>query len=787
MRNYTSAASAAFLLFFAGAGLAFQATEKPAALTAEDYARAEKFLGYNTSPLVLRASVQPNWLPGDRFWYRNLLSKGSEFILVDAVRGTRGPAFDQAGVAAALSAAEGKFYEAADLPFTEFEFSADGKRLSFVVGSRGYSCDLRGRAMKAEDIAPVDLSGARPPGSAEPESLSPDGRLGVFIRNDNLWLREKATGAEKQLTFDGVKDFGYATDNAGWSGSDRPVVTWSPDSRKIATFQQDQRGVGDMVLVETKIGRPALHTWKYPLPGDETVTMIQRVIVHLDGPRVVRLKMAPDQHRGSILDDIKAADGSMEDTAWSEDSRRLAFVSSSRDHKTAWFRVADSETGEVRDILEEKVPTFFESGADSPNWRFLASSGEFIWFSERDNWGQLYLYDLEAGRLKNQITSGEGNVTRILRVDSKNRRLTFLGVGREKGRDPYFRDLYRIDFDGRNPTLLTPEDMDHEVSLAPSGKFLIDSFSRPDVPPTTILRAADGRAVLTLEKADISGLLAAGWTPPTPITVKGRDGVTDLYGLMFRPSRFDPNRKYPILNNIYPGPQSGSVGSRSFAAARRDTRAIAELGFIVVQIDGMGTPGRSKKFHDAYYGDMADNTLPDQIAGMRELAERFPWIDLDRAGIYGHSGGGFAAAAAMFHYPDFFKVGVSQSGNHDNQGYEDDWGEKWHGLLERKPDGSSNYDSQANQNFARNLKGKLLLTHGTMDTNVPPDLTLLVVDELIKANKDFDLILLPNKGHFYGNEPYMMRRRWDYLVRYLLGAEPPREYEFRPPAAGSRR
>ncbi|MCX6565885.1 MAG: DPP IV N-terminal domain-containing protein [Candidatus Aminicenantes bacterium] len=785
MRHQKLAVSAAFLLFFAWAGFAFQAGEKPAALTAEDYARAEKFLGANTSPLVFRASVRPNWLPGDRFWYRNQLANGSEFILVDAARGVRGPAFDQAGVAAALSAAEGKSYEASALPFLEFEFSADGRRFSFVVGSRRYSCDLRGRAMKAEDIAPVESPGARPPVSAEPESLSPAGRLGVFIRNDNLWSREKTSGAEKQLTFDGVKDFGYATDNAGWSRSDRPVVTWSPDSQKIATFQQDQRGVGEMALVETKIGRPALQTWKYPLPGDETVTMIQRVVVHLDGPRVVRLKMAPDQHRSSVADDIKAADGSMEDTAWSEDSRRLAFVSSSRDHKTAWFRVADSETGEVRDVLEEKVPTFFESGADSPNWRFLSSSGEFVWFSERDDWGQLYLYDLETGRLKNQITSGEGNVTRILRVDPENRRLTFLGVGRENGRDPYFRHLYRIDFDGRNQTLLTPEDMDHEVSLAPSGKYMIDSFSRPDVPPSTVLRTADGHAVLTLEKADISGLLAAGWTPPTPITVKGRDGVTDLYGLMYRPSRFDPNRKYPILNNIYPGPQIGSVGSRSFAAARRDALAIAELGFVVVQIDGMGTPGRSKKFHDAYYGDMADNTLPDQIAGMKELAGRFPWIDLDRAGIYGHSGGGFAAAAAMFHYPDFFKVGVSQSGNHDNRGYEDDWGEKWQGLLERKPDGSSNYDSQANQSFAGNLKGKLLLTHGTMDENVPSYLTLLVVDELIKANKDFDLILLPNRGHGYGNEPYMMRRRWDYFVRYLLGAEPPKEFTFQPPAADS--
>ena len=246
-----------------------------------------------------------------------------------------------------------------------------------------------------------------------------------------------------------------------------------------------------------------------------------------------------------------------------------------------------------------------------------------------------------------------------------------------------------------------------------------------------------------------------------------------LYGLMYRPTNFDPSKKYPIINNIYPGPQTGSVGSRQFSAARGDTQAIAELGFIVVQIDGMGTPWRSKRFHAAYYGNMGDNTLPDQVAGMKELASRYPWIDIDRAGIYGHSGGGFATAAAMFRYPDFFKVGVSQAGNHDNRVYEDDWAEKWQGLLEKNADGTTNYDNQANQLVAHQLKGKLLLAHGSMDNNVPFYSTLLVVDALIKANKDFDLIIFPNRGHGFGSEPYMVRRRWDYFVRHLLGAEPP--------------
>jgi dipeptidyl-peptidase 4 len=356
----------------------------------------------------------------------------------------------------------------------------------------------------------------------------------------------------------------------------------------------------------------------------------------------------------------------------------------------------------------------------------------------------------------------------------------FAAVGKEKGRDPYFRHFYRIGIDGKNLKLLTPEDADHDIALSPSGNFFVDTYSTPEAPPATVLRDADGKAVMDVEKADISRLVATGWKPPTRITVKARDGQTNLYGLLYKPTSLDPAKKYPIVNHIYPGPQTGSVGGRAFSAARGDAQALAELGFVVVEIDGMGTPWRSKKFHEAYFGNMGDNTLPDQVGGMKQLAERFPWIDLERAGIYGHSGGGYATADAMFRYPDFFKVGISESGNHDNRVYEDDWAEKWIGLLEKRPDGTSNYDTQANQPLAGNLKGKLLLAHGTMDNNVPPNNTLLVVDALIKANKDFDLLMLPNQAHGYGSESnYMTRRRWDYFVKNLLGAEPPKEYKMR--------
>jgi dipeptidyl-peptidase-4 len=747
----------------------------PRAFTADDYKQAEKFMTYNTRPLVFH-EVRGKWMPEDRYLFRDSGPEGSEFVILDAAHGTRQPAFDHARLAAALSAAAGETYSAALLPFTTFEFSADGKSISFQLKSQKWACDLEASKCTAE---PKSAKGGT---ERSEEAISPDGKSAAFIRDYNLWVRDVTSGKEAQLTTDGVKDFGYATDNAGWIHSNRPILLWSADSRKIATFQQDQRGVGEMYLVETKVGHPVLQAWKYPLPGDDVVTTIQRVVIDLDAHRVIRLELPADQHRTTLCDDVECRGSDWADVEWSPDATHLAFVSTSRDHKHEQFRVADATTGAVRDVFDETAATQYESGWGRVNWHYLPASNEVIWFSERDNWGHLYLYDLASGRLKNQITSGEWVVTQLLRVDEKNRVLYFLGCGREKGRIPYFPHLYRIGFDGKNLALLTPEDGNHEVSFSSSGRYFLDSYSKPDVPAVAVLRDEAGKLVSTIAKMDISRLLAAGWQPPVLITVKARDGVTDLYGLMYKPTNLDPTKKYPIVNYIYPGPQGGSVSFWGFAPARQDAQPLAELGFAVVQIEGLGNPLRSKKFHDFYYGNMGDNTLPDQIAGMKELAQKYSWIDIERAGIFGHSGGGYAAADAMFRYPDFFKVGISESGNHDNREYEDDWGERYQGLLVRNADGTTNYDDQANQHLAKNLKGHLLLAHGTLDDNVPPYNTLLVVNELIKANKDFDLLLLPNQHHGYGSATrYMTRRRWDYFVRYLLGAEPPHEYELHPP------
>lgn len=743
---------------------------EPENITTQDYARAESFLSASTNPLIFKASIRPTWLENNMFWYRNNIPEGHEFILVDAKKKKRSKAFDHQKLASTLSGLTGKRVDAYKLPISGLEFDSKGKITGFSALGKMYSYDPKQQAKELGKVVRSFASAA----------TSPDGKMEAFIKDFNLWTRNLESGVEKQLTKDGIEDFGYATNNAGWTKSNRPVLLWSPDSKKIATFQHDGRGVGEMYMATTKVGHPELEAWKYPLPEDSVIFRIHRIVIHVDEPRIVRFKMKPDQHRSTITDHIATRGGKMADVEWSKDASSLAFVSSSRDHKVATLRVADTETGEVRDVFEEKVDTFFESGFNMVNWHYLPESNEVLWFSQRDNWGHLYLYDLLSGKLKHQITKGAWNVLQVLKIDEG--KIFFTGAGKEPG-DLYFQYLYSIKKDGSGLKLLTPDSANHSISLAPEEDLFIDTYSTPLIPPVIKLRDFNGSSLLVLEKADISKLLEAGWVAPIPIVVKARDGKTDLYGLMYKPSNFDPKNKYPIINYIYPGPQTGSVRGRSFSGSRGDNQSLAELGFIVVAIDAMGTPMRSKSFHTAYYGNLGDNGLPDQIIGMKQLAKKFPWIDLDRVGIYGHSGGGFASTDAILRYPDFFKVAVSGAGNHDNRNYEDDWGEKWQGLLKTNEDGTSNYDNQANQLLAKNLKGKLLLAHGTMDTNVPMYNTLLVVNELIAANKDFDLILFPNRGHGFGNEPYMMRRRWDYFVKNLLGAEPPKAYEFKFPTS----
>ena len=696
--------------------LAINANAQQKVLTAKDYEYAESFLSYNTSKYIDHTFSQPNWLDGDKFWYTTKTADGEQTFLVDPLKKTK---------------------------TLTTEYKSGGGAQNFRRGARG-------------------------------EVVSPDGKKSILIKDYNLYVKDIASGKLTQLTTDGIKDYGYATDNAGWKHSDGAILRWSPDSKKIATYQQDQRNSKDMYLVSTNVGSPKLSAWKYPLPGDKAIATIRRVIIDVETPKVVSLNIPADPHRATLSDDISSS-GTFDDIDWKADGSEVAFVSTSRDHKQEKFRIADATTGAVREVFEETVKTQYESGQGAINWRYLPASKEIIWYSERDNWGHLYLYDSTTGKVKNQITKGNWVVTRVLKVDEKTRTIYFIANGQD-AKNPYFGHFYKIGFNGKNLVDLTPEAGNHMVTFSPSSKYFIDTYSQPDVPAVSVLRDVEGKLIANLEKTDISRLTATGWKAPKPVTIKAHDGKTDIYGLIFTPTKMEAGKKYPVIDYIYPGPQGGSVGSWSFSASRGDNQALAELGFIVVVIEGTSNPDRSKSFHDMSYGNMAENTLPDQITAIQQLSANFP-IDTTKVGIWGHSGGGFATAAAMFRYPDFFKVGISESGNHDNRNYEDDWGERYNGLAE-----NSDYEAQANQNYAKNLKGKLMLVHGMMDDNVPPYNTLLVVEALQKANKSFDLVIFPNSAHGYGSySPYMMRRRWDYFVQNLLGAQAPYDYQMKPP------
>ena len=621
------------------------------------------------------------------------------------------------------------------------------------------------------------------------EFLSPNGKLAAYIEDFNLWIRNTKTGKRIQLTFDGEKDYGYATNNAGWIQSKGPVLKWSPKSDKIATFRQDARGVGEMYLTTTNVGHPKLQAWKYALPGDEKIFEIERLIIDIKSKKIIKLKMKNDFQRSTTTDHIAGRGGEFLDTQWSEDSSKLAFISSSRDHKEAHLQIADSKTGNVYSLHKENVDTYYESGVRSENWKVLFDSNEFIWYSEKDNWGHIYLYDLNTKKLKNRITSGNWLVRKVMHIDNDKREIIFTAGGKEKG-NPYHVYMYKVNFDGNNLICLTPEKGTHSINPSPDWNYFVTTYSTTKNAPKSILKDRNGKTLFQLSISNTDELKDNGWQEPIEFNVKARDEKTNIYGLLYLPSNYKKNEKYPVLNYIYPGPQSGSVGNYSFMVARRDFQALAELGFAVVAVDAMGTPGRSKSFHDAYYGNMGDNGLPDNIAAIKQLSKKYTSMDLTKVGIWGHSGGGFASTGALLRYPEFYDVAVSSSGNHDNRNYEADWGEKWQGLMQTvdlniEDDNSeydskkTNYDSQANQLLVENLRGKLLIAHGMLDDNVPPSNTMLVVDELIKANKDFDLILFPNKRHGYGDlNNYMMRRKWDYFVKHLKGVEPPKEFSF---------
>ncbi|HEY8291960.1 MAG TPA: DPP IV N-terminal domain-containing protein, partial [Thermomicrobiales bacterium] len=548
------------------------------------------------------------------------------------------------------------------------------------------------------------------------------------------------------------------------------------------TYRLDERKVRDMYLLQSVptdgSTHPTLHPYRYPLVGDAHVPRAHLLVVDAASGSVTPLETEP------LATMTRATPFEQRNVWWSNDSTRVFAISQRRGHRSVALQVADAATGTSGTILEEAGPSHVyphHVPMANTNVHEVGNGEAVTWFSQRSGWGHLALYEVATGTLKAQLTSGAWTVRDTLRVDAENDQLYFTAGGREEGRDPYYRHLYHCTLDGADLTLLTPEDADHSVTFSPSGAYFVDTYSRVDLPPVSVLRKADGTLVMKFEEADISALTEMGWRFPERFSVKARDGVTDLYGCLFRPTNYDPARQYPVLDSIYPGPQTihtpkafggGEGGGRNFW----QDQALAELGFIVVTIDGMGTPYRSKAFVDVAYGTNFGEAggLEDHLTGLKQLAARDPSLDLDRVGIYGHSGGGFASAHALLRFPDFYKVAVSSAGNHNQMGYLAGWGERYIGMPE-----GDNYAGQINASLAHNLKGKLLLVHGELDDNVHPSLTMQLVDALIAANKDFDLLIIPftNHGFFdlrWGlaaadrfislSHPYFVRKRWDYFV-----------------------
>lgn len=732
--------------------------------TQADYERAGRFLTGDLARLVHSADVMPNWIEGTaQFWYRKP-GRDTEFLLVDAAKNTVGPAFDHAKLAAEMSRFAGRSYQTNRLPFNRFGFVQKGAAIRFEVDHERWTCDLA--TYKCEKVT-------LPPAW---ETASPDSKWAAYVDHYNLFVRNVLTGAVVQLTRDGEKSWDYATplpssDLMVREGTDdvrqRPAVFWSPDSSKLITYRIDSRNAGrftTLQFVPPDRLRPKAYTYVYPLPG-EVVASAEPIILDIRTSKRTEVQTDP-------LEIYFQGGPSFE---WFKDSERIHYMFRSRGEKRAELREVDAETGKQRVVVEEEAKTYIDPGENRA--QIVGEGTEVLWTSERDGWNHIYLYDGNTGKLENQVTKGAWLVRAILRVDEKNRKVYFLAGGREEGEDPYLTHFYKVNFDGTALQLLSPENASHTGSVSPDNRYFVDNFSRADFSGESMLRrTSDGSAIRTLEKSDTSELSKMGWKFPEPFQGKADDRKTDIYGLIWRPSNFDSSKKYPVIEQIYTGPQ-GFFVPKTFGSAnsgRRGLQAMAELGFIVVMIDGRGTTGRSRAFHEYSYRNLG-GVFEDHVALIRQMHVRYPYMDISRVGIYGTSAGGYAAAHAMLVHPDFYKAGVSISGDHDAR-LDKAW---WNELYQGYPMGSD-YVDQSNVTLAAQLQGHLLLVHGDVDQNVNPVETMRLVDALIKANKNFDMLFVPNMFHGEGSIFYLIRRRWDYFVEHLLGVTPPVGFQIKP-------
>lgn len=806
---------------------------------------AARFAPYRMSNLVKSTSVNPNWIEeGDRFWYQWDDTNGTYYYLVDPARGTKRQIFDNDRIAAELTRITGDPWDGQHMGIRNLKF-IDDNTVQFEVQStideeveeegveeqeqqeeqqRGpprrprtekkvfhFEYDVTTRTLRElEDFEEPDSH----PGWA---GVSPDSSVVVYNKECNLYSMgwddymklvdarrgkqgEAADSAEMkveveetQLTTDGEMYYCYGSYGRGqtdeeteenWGKRQSAGILWSHDSRYFALTRDDDREVEDLWVVHV-VGnkRPQLETYKYEMPGEEHVGVVELLVYDMQAGEMKKIDDDPwkDQRMGIFADPTGGGGrffgrgrggGGQEEPSirkWlSPNSNELYFYRRSRDQHRVDLMVADPATGNVRVVVEERLNTYVEH----QNPRRLAN-GDLIWWSERDGWAHLYRFGAD-GTLKARLTEGPWHVQGAVGVDEARGQVFFTANGREEGEDPYYMHLYRVNLDGSGLALLNPGDFDHRSTMPESNRFFVDNYSRVNTVPVAALFDAGGRKVMDLEEADFSLLMAAGYQFPEPYKVKAADGVTDIYGVMYKPFDFDEEKSYPIVAYVYPGPQTESV-AKAFSTSPSEV-ALAQFGMIVITIGNRGGhPARSKWYHNYGYGNLRDYGLADKKAGIEQLADRFDFIDIDRVGIYGHSGGGFMSTAAMLVYPDFFKVAVSSSGNHNNDVYNLNWSEKHDGVKEvvgRDGEISFEYDIDRNSDLARNLKGKLLLTTGDVDNNVHHANTFRMAEALIRANKRFDFFVFPGQRHGYGNmSDYWFWLRAEYFVKHLLGDE----------------
>ncbi len=776
--SVSSASSAALVFFF------LSASSVSAQVTRADYDRAQA-MSSTFERLAVGVPDTPTWIgTTHRFYYRRSVADGYEFITVDADTREKQPSFDHARLAQALSAANGPSttlrasdtYTATRLPFQTFTFNEALSSIEMTIDGARWTCLLADYSCRTPELPPPGeirrgITGPVRGDAAQAvprPRLSPDGKWMAFIDNYNVAIRPFGGESPGPSRARGDRRIALSTDGSEGNYYDGASIVWSPDSTKLAAYRV-RPGYRRLVHYVSSSPEDQLQPehWaiQYAKPGDQ-LDLEQPVLFDVRGQRQISIdsRLFPNPF-------------DMSDLVWRKDSRGFTFEYNQRGHQA--FRVieVDAQTGAARAVIAEEPKTFFYYNRSAATlqagkrYRYdLADGKEVVWMSERDGWNHLYLIDGATGAVKTQITRGAWPVRHVLKVDEEKRQLWFGAGGMTAGQDPYFQHYYRINLDGTGLTPLTSVDANHTVEFSSDMTMYVDHYSRVDLASVAELKRADGSLVAVIEKGDITGLLEAGWKAPEVFVAKGRDGATDIWGLVWKPTRFDPAKKYPVIEYIYAGPH-GTHTPKSFAAAS-GMQAQAELGFIVVQMDGMGTSNRSKAFHDVAWQNIKDAGFPDRIRWHQAFAAKNPWYDITRVGIYGGSAGGQNAMGALLFHPDFYKVAVSYAGCHDNRMDKIWWNEQWLGW----PIGPQ-YAASSNVEHAARLQGRLLLIVGELDTNVDPSSTLQVVSALLKANKNFDYLMIPGAEHNAGRggefAGYGERKRFDFFVRHLMGQNPP--------------